>query len=65
MQSDVIENLGAIKGERVRELANTLSGYLDHPSDHIEAALDEMIAEGLLSHEASGEGTVWRWARVG
>jgi radical SAM superfamily enzyme YgiQ (UPF0313 family) len=65
MQSDVIENLGAIKGERVRELANTLSGYLEHPSDHIEAALDEMIAEGLLSHEASGEGTVWRWARVG
>jgi anaerobic magnesium-protoporphyrin IX monomethyl ester cyclase len=64
LQSDIIENLGALdnNGEEVPQLATTLAKYIPHPSADIEPAVEDMIAEGLLRRDVSRDGVIWSWA---
>ena len=63
LQSDVIENLGFFRedGDRIQQLASTLSNRIPHPSEHIESAIGELVDEGLLQYQNSPEGVVWNW----
>ena len=63
LQSDVIENLGYLHedGDRIRQLAASLSNRIPYPSDHIERVIGELVSEGLLQHQSSPEGVVWSW----
>ena len=63
LQGDVIENLGVLQGEGecIHELASTLSQSLAHPAVDIEDALDQLVREGLLTHNASSKGVEWHW----